>query len=235
MSNKLRWTKFFWADWSDDPALALCSHMSQSIWMRLLCIMAQGEPYGHCTINGKPATIEQLARLIRPRVKPSSMARYVDELLRNGVCQQLDDRTLISRRMVSDWMLSELRSGAANVRWKAAGKADHSTHLHMQTDNFAMLEGEAEGEANAEPSHPNPPLRSRGGKGFSHEELLAAVRQGAAETAAATQGGMHGADKPRHVDDPTGRGSATKITQANGHRLGPNAAIPHRRARSRLH
>ena len=63
--NKLRWGKFYWSDWADDPALALCSLAAQGLWMRLLCIAAQGTPYGHVNINGKPPSVIDLAKLMR--------------------------------------------------------------------------------------------------------------------------------------------------------------------------
>ena len=49
--SKLRWAKWFSADWADDSALNLCSIPARGLWMALLCLAAQGEPFGTVTIK----------------------------------------------------------------------------------------------------------------------------------------------------------------------------------------
>ena len=157
MSNKLRWAKLVWADWSDDPALALCSYAAQGIWMRLMCIAAQGTPYGHVTINGRPPSLEELANLMRPKARPERMARLIAELEGRGVAKRGPCGCLISRRMESDLTLFGKRSESAKSRWNK--KTD--PNLHMQTDLFAYLESESESE-----SHPHsPPQGGRRARG----------------------------------------------------------------------
>jgi hypothetical protein len=126
--NKLRWGKFYWSDWADDPALALCSLAAQGLWMRLLCIAAQGTPYGHVTISGKPPSLQQLAQLLmrdhdpwRHRVR--TIDRLITELERNGVAQRAPCGCLISRRMVRDGQLAETRRNAVNQRQDRARPA----------------------------------------------------------------------------------------------------------------
>lgn len=154
--NKLRWGKFYWSDWSDDPALASCSLAAQGLWMRLLCIAAQGTPYGAVTVAGKPPSMATLQKLIRPKPKLETLVRLIDELKRNGVCQEESDRTLVSRRMESDGKIASVRSKAANKRW-------NNPDLHMQTPppngNGAMHESQK-----PESKPPKPPARS-GGRG----------------------------------------------------------------------
>lgn len=152
--NKLRWGKFYWSDWADDPALALCSLAAQGLWMRLLCIAAQGTPYGHVTINGIPPSMADLARLIRPRPKTSTVERLVIELERYGVADRGACGCLISRRMEADGKLAGVRSEAANSRWNKQNGHD----LHMQSGDFASIESEAESRI-----PPNPPRGKRGG------------------------------------------------------------------------
>lgn len=141
--NKLRWGKFYWSDWADDPALALCSLAAQGLWMRLLCIAAQGTPYGHVTVNGNPPSLDELARLIRPRPKVGTVARLIDELRRHGVLQMEADGTLVSRRMESDGKIVGIRSKAAKSRWRNGNGSD----LHMQKDDFAYTEADAKADA----------------------------------------------------------------------------------------
>jgi hypothetical protein len=182
--NKLRWGKFYWSDWSDDPALAACSLAAQGLWMRLLCIAAQGTPYGHVTIAGKVPTVEALAKLVRSR--PRDVSRWVAELEREGVAERGQCGCLVSRRMVHDGQITAARRAAAEASWRAqhvhdscttrashvhdscitqysndrakpAGKADIAQNLHMQTSHFASTDAEADAEAKTE----SPPVGPR--------------------------------------------------------------------------
>jgi hypothetical protein len=179
--NKLRWGKFYWSDWADDPALALCSHAAQGVWMRLLCIAAQGTPYGHVTVNGKAPPIEDLGRLVRPPLRPARMERIIAELERRGVAKRTPDGKIFSARLVSDWRMFASRSKAANARWHK----ENGSGLHMQNPSFAFLESDAEAaEGVRTPStprkkEPSQPSREREGlvvsfsakkKGNGHDE-----------------------------------------------------------------
>jgi hypothetical protein len=143
--NKLRWGKFFWSDWADDPALALCSLAAQGLWMRMLCIAAQGTPYGHVNIKGKAPTVVELAKLVR--AKPSLVTRWIAELERRGVAATDASGCHVSARMVSDGIRSRARASAANSRWHKENRAD----LHMQNQNFASTEADAEADAKESP------------------------------------------------------------------------------------
>jgi len=163
--NKLRWGKFYWSDWADDPALALCSLAAQGLWMRLLCIAAQGTPYGHVTVNGQPPTIEMLAKLMRCRV--DYCARLIAELERKGVAERNAQGVLTSRRQIRDASLTRLRSAAANARWHKG----NGSGLHMQNTIFASLESDADADAEVRGSplptprkkEPSQPSRDAGG------------------------------------------------------------------------
>lgn len=156
--NKLRWGKFYWSDWSDDPALALCSLAAQGLWMRLLCIGAQGTPYGHMNIKGQPATVEQIAKLVR--AKPSFVARLIDELERKGVVSRDASGSLVSSRQESDGKLAGIRSKAG----KAGAKSRYGRDFAI-TNNPVCHELEEEEEIEAKPPH-KPPNGGQGGGGF---------------------------------------------------------------------
>ena len=160
----------YWSDWADDPALALCSLAAQGLWMRLLCIAAQGTPYGHVTVNGKPPSMADLAKLIRPRPKMGHVERLVAELVRNGVVERDTCGCLVSRRMEIDGRLAAARREAARKRWEDAsempggiragtparhlsggktvpakpqGRPTWGLDLHMQNPRFASTELDA--------------------------------------------------------------------------------------------
>jgi hypothetical protein len=97
--SKLRWAKWFWADWSNDTALNLCSLAAQGLWMRLLCIAAQGEPYGCVTIKGRPPSIAELRSLCHDNPDDEGdphrnggrrFRSWLAELERHGVLQWVE-------------------------------------------------------------------------------------------------------------------------------------------------
>lgn len=157
--NKLRWGKFYWSDWEGDPALALCSLAAQGLWMRLLCIAAQGTPYGHVNIKGNAPSVDEIAKLVR--AKPSFVARLIAELERKGVASRDASGSLVSIRQESDGMLAGIRSAAAKSRWNKENGAD----LHMQTTPFASTESHTHTNTNQNPPYSPPEGGSaRGGR-----------------------------------------------------------------------
>lgn len=93
------WSKFYWSDWSDDPALKLCSLAAQGLWMRMLCIAAEADPYGHVAVNGKALGPAEIADLAGKPVR--EVAPLIEELVSRGVAKRFRGR-LISKRMVKD-------------------------------------------------------------------------------------------------------------------------------------
>ncbi|MBB5519881.1 hypothetical protein FHS62_002711 [Amphiplicatus metriothermophilus] len=72
------YSKFFWSDWENDPALRLCSLAAQGLWMRLLCVASKGDPYGFVVVNGRALEASDIARLVG--VSESEAADLIDEL-----------------------------------------------------------------------------------------------------------------------------------------------------------
>lgn len=92
--------KFFSSDWRSDPALRMCSAAARGVWIDMISIMMEAEPYGHLYINGKPATPAQIAALT---CTPASVIKKATaELLENGVASQDDKGAIYSRRLVRD-------------------------------------------------------------------------------------------------------------------------------------
>lgn len=94
------WSKFFWNDWENDPALKLCSLAAQGLWMRCLCICAKADPKGYLLAAGRPLGATDLARLTG--APETEVETLLSELSRNGVFSR--DRTgrIYSRRLVRD-------------------------------------------------------------------------------------------------------------------------------------
>lgn len=94
------WSKFFWSDWANDPALRLCSLAAQGLWMRMLCLAAESDPIGYVTINGRILGVTDIARLTG--VTETEVSDLLDEMDRNGVFSRDRKGRIYSRRMVRD-------------------------------------------------------------------------------------------------------------------------------------
>jgi hypothetical protein len=179
--SKIRWAKWFWADWSNDTALNLCSIPARGLWMALLCVAAQGEPYGTISIKGRRPTEEELRTLCHHKKGHNSardFRRWWNELIDNGVINeievippegsQLPHQFLTgSSRMAHDGLTAMKRRAASLKSWRVAGDRQSPRDLHMQTEgngknlhkqNPILHTTEAEAEAEEEP--PKPPKRN---------------------------------------------------------------------------
>ena len=94
------WMKWYPADWRADPKLRACSPVARYVWMEMLGLMHEAEPYGHLLLNGRPVPNDVLARLIGVEVRELSGA--VKELDRMGVFSRTDAGVIYSRRMIRD-------------------------------------------------------------------------------------------------------------------------------------
>lgn len=94
------WSKFFWSDYADDPALKLCSLGAQGLWMRMLCIASAHDPIGYVAVAGRGLTETDLARLTG--ASESEVVSLLGELDRNGVFSRDRQCRIYSRRMVRD-------------------------------------------------------------------------------------------------------------------------------------
>ena len=104
-SNTYRWSKFFWSDWSSEPALRLCSLAARGLWMELLCMAFEGTPRGHVTINRRAATVRQIARIAG--VTERECKGHLQELEEAGVFSRTPNGVIYCRRMVRDAEMAE--------------------------------------------------------------------------------------------------------------------------------
>ena len=100
-----RWSKFWWQDYEADDALRLCSLAAQGLWMRMLCAMHRGAPYGHLAINGTTPSNRQMSIMLSATEK--EVAKLVPELGAAGVLSRNDDGLIYSRRMVRDKAITD--------------------------------------------------------------------------------------------------------------------------------
>lgn len=100
--------QFYPADWRKDAALQSCSLAAQGLWVNLLCIAHECEPYGHLVVNGKPLSAAQIARLVG--LGAAECSKLLAELADAGVTSSTESGSIFSRRMVRDEEIRERRA-----------------------------------------------------------------------------------------------------------------------------
>lgn len=105
--------QFYPADWRKDSALQSCSLEAQGLWINMMCIAHECEPYGHLAVNGKPMVPGQLARLVGLSAK--DCCKHLEELEAAGVYSATAEGIIFSRRMVHDEYLRNIRAEAGRL------------------------------------------------------------------------------------------------------------------------
>jgi hypothetical protein len=116
--------QFYPADWRKDPALSSCSLAARGLWIELMCIAHEAEPYGFLAINGKPMDAKHIARMVGEA--PASVGKLLAELEAAAVFSRDESGAIYSRRMVKDEHIRAVRA--------SAGKQGGNPNLLKQTD-----------------------------------------------------------------------------------------------------
>lgn len=94
-------------DWLRDTALRSCPIEARGLWADLLCLMHDGQPYGHLAVNGNPLTDGQVAPMVglaMPRYR--KLLRFLESA---GVFSRSETGAVYSRRMVRDEEIRSMR------------------------------------------------------------------------------------------------------------------------------
>lgn len=94
------WMKWYPSDWRSEPRLRLVSRAARSLWMDMLGLMHEAEPYGELRLNGRALKPDGIAALLGDRV--SDVKRWMIELEAAGVFSRKEDGAVFSRRMQRD-------------------------------------------------------------------------------------------------------------------------------------
>lgn len=101
--------QFYPGDWQRNIELRACSVGARGLWIEMICIMHQAEPYGYLVLNGKPITPTKLAN-ITGGATLAEVTRWLAELQEEAVFSIDAEGRMFSRRMVRD---EELRTERA--------------------------------------------------------------------------------------------------------------------------
>lgn len=109
------WMKFYPSDWRADPALRSCTIAARGLWIEMLCIMHEAEPYGSLLIKGQRIDKKRLSSLCGIPEKECTVLML--ELEGFGVFERDIDGTIYSRRMRRDSEKAEEGRKQAAKRW----------------------------------------------------------------------------------------------------------------------
>ncbi|CAB4159796.1 hypothetical protein UFOVP726_24 [uncultured Caudovirales phage] len=101
--------QFYPGDWRNDLALRKCSLAARGMWVEIMCIAHECEPYGTLRHNGEPLRADDIAGLVG-MCSPREAKALIDELVRKGVAKLDADGVIYSKRMVRD---EEIRNARA--------------------------------------------------------------------------------------------------------------------------
>lgn len=118
-------------DWLTDVGLRECSPAARGIWIDLLSLMHQGEPYGHLRKGKLDYSLGLIARTCG--VEPKVLIGFLEELEHHAVFSRTESGTIFSRKMVRDEELRELRG--------AGGRKSLNNANVPKKKGFGILEG----------------------------------------------------------------------------------------------
>lgn len=136
--------QFYPGDWQRDAALQSCSIAARGLWMEMLCIMHQSQPYGCLKINGKVVEISTLSRLVGASQR--EVKTLIEELENAGVFQRDSDGAICSKRMINDEKTRKARA--------EGGKKGGNPRLTLKDNQ------EVEGKVNLQANLPPTPSSS---------------------------------------------------------------------------
>ena len=84
-----------------------CPVAARGLWIEMLMIMHQAEPYGHLVVNGKPIQPAVLARMVGASAK--EVRHWLSKLEAAGVFDR-EGNVIVSRRMARDERIRRLRA-----------------------------------------------------------------------------------------------------------------------------
>jgi hypothetical protein len=210
------WMKFYPSDWRADPKLRMCSIGARGLWIEMICVMHEAEPYGFLVSNGKALLPRQLAALAG--ISQGECMKYLLELASAGVYSVDENKLIYSRRMVRDKAKAdrdrENGKGGGNPKLKVAVKEEVNPPDKAQKPearSHSPEYSEAKASAAVAPSDPRSRLFDEGlskiaamtGKGpDSCRSFIGKCLKAASDDASVVIGLIDDAERNRVVDAP---------------------------------
>lgn len=118
---------FYPGDWMKDPVLQTLSLAAQGLWLRMMCLMAEGSRRGFLEINGQPITTAQLARATGATVDEAHcLLKEMDE---SGFLKKDRRGILYCSHLVKQTELSHTRSRCGSLGGRPSKNAKKNKEL----------------------------------------------------------------------------------------------------------
>jgi hypothetical protein len=106
--------QFYPADWRGEIGLRLLPLAAKGLWLEMMCLMHDGNPYGHLTTSGGvPIKDDDIARLVG--APPRQVGSLLTDLEQLGVFSRTDEGTIFCRRMVRDELARQKRAAGGEL------------------------------------------------------------------------------------------------------------------------
>jgi len=145
--------KFYPSDWRADPLLRSCEPLSRYVWLEMIGLMHEAEPYGHLIFAGRPMAPGVLARMIA--MEAGDVEAALVELEAMGVLSRTSEGIIYSRRMVRDEEKHRRAStfGKRGARAKAQRDKEETPPLKGTPEGTPKPPHEGEPEGGLEGTH----------------------------------------------------------------------------------
>jgi hypothetical protein len=146
-----RSTRWYFRDWMSDQGVRKCSLAARGLWKDMLCLMADGQPYGHLTHNHKAMPMDVLAHLVGASI--DEVTACFEELQTNEVFSLTKKGIAFSRRLIRDKKISKKNENNARIRWAhQSEKIDEIESGNAGTGRARARTGNGGGGGNKESS-----------------------------------------------------------------------------------
>lgn len=131
--------QWYFGDWLRCAELRLCCSAARGLWIDMLALMHQAEPYGYLMFNGRAIDAAQLAKMVGEDRR--NVAKWLKELADNGVYSVDSKGAMFCRRMVRDeakraeWREEKRgqRGDKAPDKSRTPKQTNGQTHPHVST------------------------------------------------------------------------------------------------------
>ena len=112
------WLKFYPSDWRGDPKLRMCGLAARGLWIEMIGLMHEAQPYGHLVVAGERPTDTQLAVLVGTAA--DRIPGLIGELESADVFSRNQEGVIYSRRLTRDEKRAKAGRKSINKRWGEA-------------------------------------------------------------------------------------------------------------------
>lgn len=134
--------QFYPSDWRSDNGVQALGFFERGVWFEMLCLMHESEQRGRLLLNGNPMPEDALARLLG--LDNQILTNTISKLLDYGVASRDQEGALISRRMIRDEYIRQIR--------KEEGKKGGNPNLVNQKSTKPPTKKEFEDNQKSTPS-----------------------------------------------------------------------------------